>query len=256
MSTTAEKMAKTRELINQLLAKAEATPYPAEAQTFQEHAERLMIRYGIEQAHLDAEAGKQGKPREAMVERPYTLRGVYRAAESRGFTAIARAFGTVKVLESGGRNTTTLYIIGAESDVAQALQIIESLTLQAKIAMAVWWRDNRLRPYLSPSEKTVERREFQLAFYLAAAERVAAVYGEEVAEAGPGTEIVLASRQDRAEAYTRELYPELRTSKNRAIVRGTHAAAGAGAAAGMRADVHGGRRMGADRRASLPAGEA
>lgn len=244
MSTApADKMAKNRELILQLLAKAESTEYPAEAETFQEHATRLMIRYGIDMAQLDIEAGKRGEMREAMVERNYVLRGAYRRVESLGLTAVARAFKSIVVLEQAGKNTITLYLIGAESDVAQIMRLFDSLRVQVKHALAVWWLQQQRMYWLTAAEKGRERRQFHLGFYAGDTGRVEAVYGAEVAAAGAGTELVLVAREDRAKEHTRELYPDLKTSPPSRLAHGSADAQHAGKQAGLAADVLAGRNV-------------
>lgn len=252
MSTTpADKMAKNRELILQLLAKAESTEYPAEAEAFQEHAERLMVRYGIDMAQLDAEAGKRGEMREAMVERRYTLRGTYRRVESLGLTAVARAFKSVVVLEQAGKNTLSLYLIGAESDVEQITRLFDSLRAQVKHALSVWWLQQQRMHWLTTAEKGRERRQFHLGFYAGATGRVEAVYGAEVAAAEAGTELVLVAREGRAKEYTRELYPELKTSLPSRLAHGSADAQRAGKRAGLAADVLPGRNVAAAGRAAV-----
>ncbi len=233
------KAEKTLKLITKLLAKAENTPFPAEAQTFQEHAERLMVRYGIEQASIDAEAGKAGKPQEPMVERRFELHGQYRVGLARGFSLIAMAFNTVRVLQSTTSATKTMYLIGAESDVAQILRLFASLQMQLESAMQVWWLAYPYKPYLSPHEKTLERRQFQLGFLSTVADRIEAIHSSEAAAAEPGTGVVLAGRRQRADEHLQMLYPSVRSTRRQALSAGSSAAHAAGSYAGTMAAVNG-----------------
>ncbi|WP_343317309.1 DUF2786 domain-containing protein [Arthrobacter sp. TMP15] len=237
-SEASGKSKKTLTLISKLLAKAESTPFPAEAQTFQEHAERLMVRYGIEQATIDAEAGKSGKPLEPMVEERYEFRGHYRLGQARGLTAVALSFNTVRVLQATTRSKKIVYLIGAESDVGQILRLFASLQQQLESAMQSWWLDYPYKPYLSAHEKTLERRQFQLGFLSTVAHRIAAIYSEEVAGGEPGNELVLASRLDRADDHVQLLHPELRTARRQAISVGSPGAHAAGSFAGTMAMVN------------------
>lgn len=230
---TTDEQAKKLELIQQLLNKAANTPYPAEAETFQEHAERLMARYSIDAAMLDAEAAKQGKPREKMLESRYEVSGVYRLAYVRGLSYIATAF-HLQVLEQTWRNRTTLYLIGAETDVAQARRMFDSVMQQMETAMASWWLNYPPRQWIvDRATKQAEKRQFQLTFLTTVGTRLRKMYGEE----GTGAELVLADRKARAEEYASELYPDTRTVKQRALRAGSSYASAAGRAAGERANV-------------------
>lgn len=238
VSHAGKKAEKTLKLITKLLAKAESTPFPAEAQTFQEHAERLMVRYGIEQASIDAEAGKAGKPQEPMVEQRFELNGQYRVGLARGFTLIAMAFNTVRVLQANTSATKIMYLIGAESDVAQILRLFASLKLQLETALQAWWLDYRYKPYLTPHEKTLERRQFQLAFLATVAHRIEAVHSSETAAAEPGTSVVLAGRRERADEHVQSLYPTLRSARRQSMSTGSSTAHAAGSHAGTMASVN------------------
>lgn len=238
-SQAARKAEKTLALIMKLLAKAENTPFPAEAQTFQEHAERLMVRYGIQQAAIDAEAGKAGRPRETMVEERFEVGGAYRVGRAHGFISIATAFNTVRVLQATTPSQKVIYLIGAESDVAQILRLFTSLLLQLEAAMAAWWVGYPYKPYLSTHEKTLERRQFQLAFLTTVAQRLRSIHAEEMESGEPGNALVLAGRKERAEEHADKLYPQARTARRSAIAFGSATAHAAGQSAGNRASVNG-----------------
>lgn len=232
------KALKTLKLITKLLAKAENTPFPAEAQAFQEHAERLMVRYGIQQASIDAEAGKAGKPQEPMAEERVEFRGSYRVGQARGFTEIALAFNTVRVLQATSSSTKILYLIGAESDVSQMLRLFASLQVQLQSAMASWWLDYPFKPYLSAQEKTLERRQFQLGFLATVAGRLRSIYQDELDVGAAGSELVIVGRKDRADEHVKLLYPELRSARRQSMAFGSHNAHVAGGVAGASATVN------------------
>lgn len=236
--TSTHKAKKTLKLITALLAKAESTPFPAEAQAFQEHAERLMVRYGIEQATIDAEAGKAGKPQEAMVEERVELTGQYRVGQARGFTAIALAFTTVRVLHATGSTKKILYLIGAESDVSQIVRLFDSLRLQLSAAMQTWWLEYPYKPYLSTHEKTLERRQFQLGFLTTVAHRIEGLYKQESSSAAPGNELVLTGRRERADDHVMLLHPALRSARQQSMSHGSSNAHAAGSYAGTLATVN------------------
>lgn len=242
---------KTLNLITRLLAKAENTPFPAEAQAFQEHAERLMVRYGIQQASIDAEAGKAGKPQEPMIEERAEFRGSYRVGQARGFTDIALAFNTVRVLQATTSSTKILYLIGAESDVAQILRLFASLQVQLATAMSSWWLEYPYKQFLSTHEKTLERRQFQLGFLTTVAGRLRTIYKDEIGAVEVGSELVLVGRKDRADDHVNLLYPELRSARRQPMAFGSHSAHMAGGVAGAAATVNG--EVDVASRRSLPA---
>lgn len=248
---SSRKAEKTLKLITKLLAKAANTPFAAEAQAFQEHAERLMVRYGIEQATIDAEAGKSGRPQEPMVEERVEFGGQYKVGQARGFTSVALAFNTVRVLQANTPSKKILYLIGAESDVAQVLRLFDSLRLQLEAAMQSWWPTYPYKDFLSAQEKTLERRQFQLGFLTTVAGRIGAIYSAEVTNGEPGNELVLASRRDRADQHVNHLYPQIRAARRQSMSMGSRNAHSAGSYAGTRASVN--AEMSASVRGSLKA---
>ena len=248
---TAGKLERMLEKITMLLRKAESTPYPAEAQALQEHAERLMVRYGIGRAQLDERTAREGRPREAVVERRFEVAGVYRVGRLRGLSEVARAFPAISVLQSTSGSTSTLYVIGVESDVAQVLRLFESLLVQVHSAMAAWWREHDKRHLPTEALRMTERRQFQMAFFDTVAGRLRDLHTEEVAASGSGTDLVLAGRRERVTDALHQMHPFLRSARSRRINTGSWTAHRAGQAAGHRANV-GQRGVGEGHRARLP----
>lgn len=228
------------DLINKLLAKAANTPYPAEAQAFQEHAERLMIRYGVEKAQLDAERAGSGRVREEIVERKYPLTGVYRRARLDGLVHVARCMDTTMTLQSKSATAITLHVVGAQSDVEQLLRLFDSLLQQVNHAMISWWAGVSDKSWMTEQEKRTERRQFQLSFFYSVGSRLRTVVSEESA----GSELVLAGRRQRAEDKARELYPQMVSGRSRRLAAGSYAAGLAGSRAGQTADVFAGKVAG------------
>ncbi|WP_159612877.1 DUF2786 domain-containing protein [Glutamicibacter sp. JC586] len=237
MSTSEQKLERLKERIALLLNKAENTNFPAEAQTFQEHAERLMVRYGIGRAELDAQPA-HGKKKEPILEAHFDMRGTYRLGQRDGLSVVGHAFRTVTLLQTNYSNFCRLYIIGHESDVATVKNLFSSLVIQASLAMSHWWsiEGKHIAWDRTGSEKVIERREFQRSFYLQVAERIHGLYQEESEHNGSGTELVLVSRKEQVDDFVSEKYPSLRRSRNRAA-SGSINAAYAGRVAGSRADL-------------------
>lgn len=232
---TADKMARKRELIAQMLAKAESTPYPAEAEAFQEQAERMMVRFGIEQAEIDAERGKQGQSQEEIVVRAYEFAGTYKEGRFMSYYAVAVAFNTVQAIRSKGRNTWTMHLIGAESDVDQIVQLFDSMTLQSDVAMKSWWatRQHDWEMFQATAhQKKMERRTFLMGFAYAVAARIKAIYQEE----SEGKELVLVGRKQRAEEEANKRF-QTKTERSR-LAQGSSRATAAGHRAGQNATIN------------------
>lgn len=230
----ADKLARKRELIAQMLAKAESTPYPAEAEAFQEQAERMMVKLGIEQAEIDAERGKLGQTQEEIVAKRYEFTGTYKEGRFMGYYKVARAFNTIHAIRSKGRSSWTMHLVGAESDVDQIVQLFDSMTLQCNVAMKSWWAGVGTweKHYMTEHQKRMERRTFIMGFADAVAGRIAAIYQEESA----GKELVLVGRKDRAEKEANKLF-KTKTESTR-LTAGSNRAAGAGHQAGQRATIN------------------
>ena len=85
------------DLIAKLLAKAESTT-PEEAEALTEHAERLMLKYGIEQARIDEQRFRDGGAQDEIVQEQMLFTGAY-ARDIRELGAlIAHALGSLHPL--------------------------------------------------------------------------------------------------------------------------------------------------------------
>lgn len=193
------------DLIAKLLAKAERTT-PEEAEALTEHAERLMVKYGIEQAMIDDRRARLGQTHEKIIEIHKTARGTY-SADLRDLGAqVAFGLGTLKPLQSKTWDGHyTLHLVGYESDVNQAQVLIASLEVQAMIAMRTWWGAVRARySQHTEAQKRRARSGFIRGFALGARTRIEANRRTIIEEAGTGTELVLASRLDRVKEHVGE----------------------------------------------------
>lgn len=221
------------DLIRKLLAKAESTNYPAEAETFQAHAERLMIRYGIEQAQLDS--GKDESQID-MIREHIDFTGIYAQAFQLGLSQTVIAYKTCHVVISGAGNHRRMYIIGAKSDVEQMVQMVHSLKVQAEIALKVWWKTYTERMFLTGSAAWRTRRQFMMSFGYGAADRVSEMLREE-APVGSSTDLVLVDRQDQAKRAAEDMFDDLKVNRTR-LAGGTESAASAGRQAGREANIN------------------
>jgi hypothetical protein len=189
------------DLIAKLLAKAEQTT-PEEAEALTEHAERLMVKYGIEQARIDERRVRLGQSQEEIVQERILFTGAY-ARDMRELGAgIALALGTVRPMQSEHPDGVLLYFVGFTADVKQAQVLTASLQLQAMVAMRAWWAAEReLYHRHTESERRRARSGFIRGFGVGATARIRESRRVIVEEAGTGTELLLLSRRTRVDAF-------------------------------------------------------
>ncbi|MGM7698514.1 DUF2786 domain-containing protein [Microbacterium sp. A84] len=194
------------DLIAKLLAKAESTT-PEEAEALTEHAERLMVKYGIEQARLDARRAQIGQTREEITQERMLFTGVY-ARDIRELGGnVAFALGSIRPMQAehpgGGM---ILYFVGFTSDVHQAKILTASLQVQAMVAMRAWWAGQReLYRRHSESEKRRARSGFIRGFGIGASQRLRESRRVIIEESSTGTDVVLASRRDQVDTFFNDI---------------------------------------------------
>lgn len=250
------------DLIAQLLAKAESTT-PEEAEALREHAYRLMQKYAVDQAVIDARRAKEGREREQIVTRDIEFDGTYREdLMMMGFqiaTALdLRSLKSKRRVQSDnpmhprGKPVTLLHVIGFESDVDQAVILIRSLHVQALLAMKAWWTEARNTTHLldTASEQTRARGIFLQSFGTGAGNRIRENRRTVVEEAGTGTELVLLDRKALVDEYVNNMNVRAGRASRR---RWDSSASAAGARAGREANT-GERSMTMGR--GLPAGRS
>lgn len=238
--------------ITALLAKAQdPAATPAEAETYSAKAEALMVKWGISDAELDAKRRGQKKSGEKIVESVTQLDG----PNARGLVTlgaeVANGLGTVRLLKSGSRRSTmaqNLFWIGHESDVARAMTLFDSLTIQALQARDVWWAETKSeRVGFSANDRFLARRQFLISFGQAVGARLTATRKAAEGEVAASTELVLVGRSQRVEDYVNETYSKLGKAPQMNGGRSGHVA---GAAAGRKANL-GGTQVGTSSVGSL-----
>ncbi|MFE4594432.1 DUF2786 domain-containing protein [Streptomyces laurentii] len=191
--------------IRALLAKAEATPYPEEAEALTAKAQELMARHSLDEAGLAA-AGP-------APETPGALRiGVdapYEQAKAILLDAVATANHCRAVWnESLGFST----VVGFEADLDPVELLYTSLLVQGTAAMTRAEAEQRA----GGRKRT---KSFRQSFLLAYANRLGArlaATSRRVAAEAPTLLPVLASREVAVGARTDELFPETRATRVRA----------------------------------------
>lgn len=193
------------DLIAKLLAKAESTT-PEEAEALTEHAERLMVKYGIEQARIDERRERSGQAGEEIVHEQIVFTGVYSRDIRELGTRVALALDTVRPLHADSGAGSVLYLVGFASDAQQVRILTASLEVQAMVAMRAWWAAQRdLYRWDTEGDKRRARSGFIRGFAAGAAERISHSRREIVEASGSGTDLVLSSRRDRVDAAVAQI---------------------------------------------------
>lgn len=221
-----------------LLAKAERTDNPQEAEAYSAKAERLMVKWNIDAAMVaEAAHGQQPKP-EAIVHKRIITGGV---TYGMGYLMLGYhtvlGMGTMDAYRTRTGNKHVLVIVGYESDVDRANMLVTSLMLQAQTAQRAWWRTLEDKQYLTKRESEREKREFLAAFGRAVKGRLVETrMDEDAAQASTGgTELVVRSRRQRVEDYMAEEHPHMR--KAQGPQAGSSVSRRAGRAAGEKANL-------------------
>lgn len=226
--------------VRMLLAKAESTPYEAEADTFTSAAHSLMARHSIDRAVLEAETTDPDGPAATRLHTP----APYARQKFSLITAVAQANRCEAVWQEGLGFAT---VIGFEADLRAVELLVASLLIQAQAGV------QRARPAWPGSSVATFRRSFLVGFTGRVAERLEQVTREETRAAlearaldrpaggqtgpGAGTELVrvLADRAAAVDRSVSERFPRIRTFRSRASldIDGWHS----GRAAGDRAQL-------------------
>lgn len=222
---------KVLEKVRALLAKAERTTFPDEAEAFTAKAEELVARHRIDRALLDALAGA-AVPDHGVHRHTVAVDDPYASAKASLYTCVARAFGCDAVLGDRGR---VVHLFGAPDDLALVDALVTSLLLQAALRLQA----------AGPQRDACGRsttRSFRHAFYLAYAARIGERLRASVRRAVDDLDDeqrrsalpVLARRDDAVQAAIARAFPHLETRRTRVSnASGVHAGRAAADAADL-----------------------
>lgn len=225
--------------IMKILAKAEGTDNPDEAETFFAAATRLMEKHSINDAMLQA-AGKAQQDEIGFI--TIEFGSTYWAAWKSSSAAIGFAFGFKCLVMQNSKNGSMRWF-GWKRDLANAELIWASLLIQAERASRNFLESYQSPSYLSTSEKREDRfkakRSFITGFGTQVARRIEEqrklTKNEAVESDGSGDLLpVLVSREKQLDDYFDEIPTQaLRRTRLSHNSRGY----GAGMDAGDRADI-------------------
>lgn len=233
-------MADYADKINKLMAKAERTEFPEEAELFLAKAQELMTEYSIDEAML-----RVSKP--TVTEEIAELKLVYtggmrkalymlghRLAEYNG----CRAFFTDK--RGAKPRNITVTVIGFPKDLERIELLDTSLKLQCAVALKRFVKEN-VDPSWHRGYKRNEKREFVIGFVEGVAVKLKLAEEKAVKEAaeekGTGVELAIRSRKDQVDDWTDTAYPNLRSIRSR-MQRGSVTAKAKGIEKGMKANTN------------------
>lgn len=185
------------EKIGKLLAKAERTDNQHEAEAFMAHAERLMIKWGINEAM----ARSQGqKPKEEITKEILLFDKRYGKALIIMMHTVVEAHGL-----RGFYSGNNYVIVGHKSDALRMQMLCLSLQMQATTAMWNWWKNDEETGlysglYTTAAQETRARRNFFYSFGVAVRNRVREIRKEET-DSTPGAALVLRGREEELDEF-------------------------------------------------------
>ncbi len=197
--------------IRGLLAKAESTEFPDEAESLTAKAQELMTRHAVDAAILEADRPGEGH---SVDTRRVHVRDPYVRAKMQLLAAVAEA-NDVRLVWYSGLGIANL--VGVAADVAAVELLFTSLLLQVAQALTA-----AERPLGRRSAPRSFRRAFLLGYAHRIGERLQAARRRATAEAVAEHDVdllpVLRSRQAAVEQRVTELFPHVRATRSRASV--------------------------------------
>ena len=226
--------------IRGLLAKAEATPFPAEAEAFLAKATELMTRYAIDEAMLAVDRPDHATPGEVRItlERPYVAQKALLVNE------VATRFGcrAIRFVSGPGVTVEVMSIVGFPVELEMVETLVTSLLVQLGTSMMA------SQPSAGSASSTAAwRRSFIAGFVETVGVRLAEQRSTVVADlserdpGSPSVALVLADRQVAVDADFRRRHPRVRQVS--VSVGSSWRGRESGRVAGRRADL-GSRRVG------------
>lgn len=206
--------------IRALLAKAEATPYAAEAEAFTSKAQELMTRHAIDEALVRAATRESidVSGRRIHIDAPYLTEK----------TSLVNAVGRANRARVVWREELAIAtVIGTPTDVDQVEMLFVSLLVQATRAMTAAGASRRSGSF---DRSASFRRSFLAAYAARIGERLSAA--DQAATSSYGSDLVplLRRQQEAVDAEFERLFPHTRAAPGRRWYDGRGWAAGREAA--------------------------
>ncbi len=224
--------------VQSLIAKAESSPFPAEADAFMSKAQQLINDHAIDQARLT------GADPTSVGHDTLAVKGTYTKERSMIWSAVARANRCQVLTMStyGSSKVSDLTLIGREQDRQLVRLLATSLEQQALKRL------NDLDPNTTFATPVVQRRSFLRGFAIEVADRLKRS-GHTQAVVGQAAEQALVLAAGAVDRYVGDNFDV--SQGRRSAVRHDGLAFSHGRRAGASADV-GSSRIGSSRRALPP----
>ncbi len=215
--------------INALLAKAASTEHDAERDTFTEAAERLMVKWGIDDVMLSrAEQQARESAKVPIEQRAYRVEGANGKLLAELVAAtVAMGIGPVRALID--RSSNRWWCVGYTDDLARVELYVPQLVEQARDA---WSRYLARTSFWNGTDRERAKRTFLATFGATVAARLEAMFRE---AATTGLELALTRRTEHVQTELARLNPRLGRARRRTY-HGPDVAA-AGRAAGQQASI-------------------
>lgn len=235
--------------VRALLAKAESTEFPAEAEAFNQKAIELIARHGIDYALLAA----RGHARDEVKSIDVRANAPYAMEKASLLQVVARAMRCEAIVRTKGRAVLGNVVVGHESDLERVNLIYTSLLIQAAAQVVRQHPDDTAFGF---GERTITYRKSWFVGFIHTVQQRFEKVEREAARAsssphgGASTELVLRDRS----ALVRERFVSLFPEAQRSGVTGAYSGDGYvnGHAAGTRANLGqpglGGRRRTLERK--------
>lgn len=227
--------------IRGLLAKAESTEFPAEADSCTAKALEMMTTHGVEQAHIDAVSGRRPSATSIRIDfdNPYSLE------KATLLGCVAEPLGCQIAIFGTHRTSDYATVVGMPTDLELVEMLYTSLLLQGTTQVV------RQRPWDVMESIAAYRRTWWLGFAYVIEKRLKAAYAKAATEHvsdGPSTALVLRDRAALVADTFAGMFPELGKPHKRNL---TGSGGGAGAIAGRNADIGTDRRVERTRQAAI-----
>lgn len=203
--------------VEALLAKAESTEYPEEAEALLAKAQELMARHAIDEAMLTA-AGRRDAA--TITIEVIDVAAPYASAKSSLLGAVAHANTCRVVMTAAGGGGRTCQVVGHPDDLDATTTLYAALVMHATRAMLA-----ADLPFGDTPRRF--RHSFLLAFAGRVGERLRAARRDAVddarrGEAGSGVDVVLADRAAEVDRAFRQAFPHTRSARASSSSRAGH----------------------------------
>ena len=121
--------------VRALLAKAEATNFPEEAEALSAKAQELIIEHSIEAGQLDAEPS-------AIISKTYRWTDYKAIGKRRLVCTVAMALPGAYALYYTNTGVRGLHVVTVWADSEDKIKLIDSLLIQGESALSFWWKNS------------------------------------------------------------------------------------------------------------------